>query len=143
MALQPVEPGSQSGLVDGREAINGMGYLMKFGADPGDGLQDAGVLGAEIFPVDDALVVEDAVAQIANPLPPGIQLLQVALRSRRVREGQACESMTKPGASVGFVEETRPKSEVQFRHHPPGRDGFAFGQKFLAGLAQLPLLPDG
>ena len=48
----------------------------------------------KILPVDDALVVEDPVTQVANPLPPGIQLLQVALRTRSVPESQACEGVT-------------------------------------------------
>ena len=66
-------------MVDRGESIEDAGYFMKFRADPCHGLQDAGVLGIKIFPVNNALVVENSIAQITNPLPPGIQLLQVAL----------------------------------------------------------------
>src|SRR5437667_5376241 len=114
--MKPIKPGGQSSLVDGAEAIKRTGHFIKFGAHPGDGLQYIGMLGTEILPMYDALMVEDAVPQIANPFPTGIQLLEVALRAGGMRKGQGGEGVAQAGAGVGFVEEASPKSEVQLGH---------------------------
>lgn len=56
-------------------------------------------------------------------------------------KGAAGDGVAEAGLGVAFVEETSPKTKVQFGHHAAGRDAFALVQKFLPGVGQLVLLP--
>ena len=97
----------------------------------------------EVGPVDDALVMEDAVAQVADAFPAGVHFFHVPLRTRGVGEGLAREEVAQAGPAVGLVEEAGPKTKLQLGHHAARSDGLAVGLEFLAGLTQLFLLPRG
>ena len=50
----------------------------QFRAGPLDDFKKRSVLGIEVAPMDDAFVVEDAVAQVADAFPARVQFAEVA-----------------------------------------------------------------
>ena len=127
MVLNFLNPGIQPLLADGGEAIQCQSHLSQLRGNPPDDFKNRGVLGIKIGPVDDALVMKDTVAQVADAFPAGVEFPHIALRARSVGECLARERVAKTGASVGFIEEAGPKSELEFGHHASRRDWLAAG----------------
>ena len=141
MAAQFVDPRLQPGPADGGVAVKHLGKVAQWRTDPTDDLKDGGMLRVEVCPMDNALVMEHTVAQVADAFPSSIQFLHVTLPARRVGEYLTRERVTEAGPGVGLVEKTGPKAKVKFSHHTPGRVEFAIGPKSLPGLDYLLLLP--
>ena len=143
MLLNFLNPGIQPLLADRGKTIQGQRHLSQLRGNPPDDFENRGMLSIEICPVDDSFVMEDTVAQIANAFPAGVEFSHITLRAGSVCECLAREGVAKPGASVGFIEESGPKTELEFGHHSSRRDRLATGLEFLPGLGQLFLLPRG
>lgn len=82
--------------------------------------------GIEILPMNNALVVKDAVAQEADIFQIVLSLLAFVKTFRQVGEHEF-ECSGKKGRSLFVVglEEAGPEAELEFRHNPAGCDGFA------------------
>ena len=119
------EPRIQALPADGGKPVQGCGHVLQFGAGPVDDFQNGGVLGVEIGPVDDAFVMEHAVAEVADGLStfgePGL----ILFRRGGVRERMLGQMRADAGASMAFVEEASPETKVQFGHHAAGGNVFA------------------
>ena len=119
------EPRIQALPANGGKPVQGCGHVLQFGAGPVDDFQNGGVLGVEIGPVDDAFVMEHAVAEVADAFLAEVEVAQVALGTRGMGKSVAGDGVAEAGLGLAFVEETGPKTKVQFGHHAAGRDAFA------------------
>ena len=136
-----VEPRLQPDLPDANEAVEGAGQVVQFGADPADDFENRGVLGIEVGEVDDAFVVKDAVAKIADAFPAGIEFDHVALGAGSAGEGLFGQIVAEAAPGVDLVKKSGPETEAQFGDHPAGRHGLFAGEKILAGFTNAQLLP--
>ncbi len=137
------DPRIQTLLTNGGEPIQSQSHCAQFRGNPPDDFQNSGVLVIEVSPVDDAFVMEDAVSQVADFFPSGIEFFHVTLLTWRVSEGLACECVPEACLGVRFVEEAGPEPEVKFGYHRSGCYDFATNDEVGAGVRQMDLLPTG
>lgn len=99
--------------------------------------------GVEIHPVDEAFVMEDAVAEFAQEGEAAVQGADVALgfgrRSKNPR-GQLDDVAVLGGA---LVEKSGPESEGQLGDNAPGGEGLVLSCEALFGFVDLALLGGG
>lgn len=65
--------------------------------------------------------MEDAVAQVADFLPPCREMGHIALVLRRMDESRLAQMVSQAGSHVRAGEEADPKAECEFSHDAPGR----------------------
>ena len=99
--------------------------------------------GIEILPVQDSLVVEDPVAEVADLKPPFVELGLVLFRGWRVRKRAFGKIRPDPGAGVGVVEKARPEAEGEFRYDASRRKRLPTLSQGVFGRRDLVLLPKG
>ena len=80
------------------------------------------------------LMVENAISKHTNLLPAEVQLGQIALVFRRMNKHSFGQKMADPVAGVQLIEKSRPKPEVQLRHHLARRDRLAVFHQTRLGL---------
>lgn len=121
-------------------AVQCLGQLTKFRCDPADYFQKRCVLFIKICPVNDALVVEDAVAEFTQTSQAAVQRLEVSLGLGCGTKGEGGDVNDVPALCLMLVEKGGPKSKGQLRNHPPRRYGFAQALKVLFGIGNLTFL---
>jgi len=84
MALEFVEPRLESGMAESGEAVEGFCQFVEFGGNPENEIKDGLMALVEVFPMQDAFVVEDPVAEVANVLPVSVELGLILFRRGRV-----------------------------------------------------------
>lgn len=95
----------------------------------------------EIFPVEDAFVMEDAIAKVTDFKPPFVELGLVLLRGGSVWKCVLGKIRPDTGTGVVIVEEAGPKSESQFSHNAPRRERLPAFSQCLFRFQHLVLLP--
>ena len=78
------EPRLQAGLTQGSEEVERVCKIVQFRRNPGDDFEDGLMAGIQIPPVQDAFVVKDTVAKIADVLPAPVELGLILLRGGSV-----------------------------------------------------------
>ena len=79
MVAELIQPWLNACLAGGWKSIQYRCQFLQFVGDPADGFQHGRVAGVEIHPVDDALMMEDAVAEFAQESEAAVQGSDVAL----------------------------------------------------------------
>lgn len=100
------------------------------------------MLGIKVCPVNDAFVMENAIAELANLVQIALTFLAFVKTLRQVGE-DGFEGPGKEGSLLFIVclEEADPESELKFRHDTPGRDGFAGFRELGFGLGDFTRSP--
>jgi hypothetical protein len=70
-------------------------------------------------------MMENSVSQIADVLPTDAKANEVPFICRRMRKSLFGKMVSDAGLTVCFIEEARPKTEVQFGDHTAGRHRLA------------------
>ena len=99
--------------------------------------------GIEVSPMQDALVVENAVSKVANVEPPFVESRLVLSAGWGVREGVFGKMGADTGAGMRVVEETGPEAKIEFRHDSSGSERFASLEQGGLDFRNLVLLPRG
>lgn len=143
VATEFFQPWLDTSVPAGGKAVQDCGQFLQFGGDPADGFQHGSMSGVEIHPVDDAFVMEDAVAKFTQKSEATVEGADVAL-------GFGCGSENPCGqlndvAVLGgaLVEKSGPESEGQLGDNPPGGEGFVLPCEALFGFVDLALLSGG
>ena len=138
-----VEPRLQAALPEASEAVERAAQVVQFRADPADDFENRGVLRIEVGEVDDALVMKDAVAKIADAFPAGVEFDHVALGAGSVRESLLGQIVSEAATGVDLVKKSGPETEAQFGDHPARCHWLFAVDKILAGFTDAELLPEG
>lgn len=137
------EPRLQAGLTQGSEAVERVCKIVQFRRHPGDDFEDGLMAGIQIPPVQDAFVVKDTVAKIADVLPAAVELGLISLRGGSVGKRLALEKRADAGAGVGVVEEPGPETEGELGDDAARGERFTDSSESGFGLRHLVLLPRG
>jgi len=119
------------------KAVQGRDHRTELGAHPPQQLRDERVVVGEVAPVPDRLVVEGAVAEVADAVQQRRQGLAAPLLPRRVREDLLPEQPRPehPVLFVTHVEECGPEAEAELRHQPARLDWLPAPAEPLPGRA--------
>ena len=93
--------------------------------------------------MQNAFVMEDAVAEIADVFPAPVELRLVLLLRGSVGEGVFSQVRTDTSSSMTVVEKACPKAEIEFRNDASGRSRFPKLEETILGLIDSILLPSG
>lgn len=101
------------------------------------------MLSFQVPPVEDAFVMEDAVAQITELLPACGQVRDVALGLRRMSERRFGQMVSQAGGHVWTGKEADPEAKGEFGHDATGGLGALYVLKAALGIGHLLALPLG
>ena len=140
MAAEFFHPRMNARHSHGREPIQNHREILQFDGNPADGFEHGRVPGIEIRPMDDALVVEYAVAEFPQACETAIQGPHVPLAFGCRVKGSRHQADGVPILGETLVEEGRPKAKGQLRDNSPRSDGFSLSFQVFPGLIDLALL---
>lgn len=111
--------------MDCSKTVESVSEFAQFGAAPVDDIQHERVFVRKIFPVDDALIMEYPVAQVANRVECLFNFLWAVSRFFKLREDLLNALRQKAlWANVIGLEKMCPKPESQFSYNAPGGSSF-------------------
>ena len=124
MVLEFFKPWLDTSLSHGWKTVQHAGQFLQFDGDPADGFEHDRMAGVEISPMDDAFVMEDAVAETPQESEAAVQGADVALGFWRGVENPCGQLDDVPVLSIALVEKSGPESKGQLGDNPSRGMGY-------------------